>query len=134
MASRVAPTEPASPETIERASSLFRDIVKSLEFDRYGDVVAFQIGKRIEQEIKRYEPPELASIHFRTGRDHSGDPALWIRVILTDEASATDEEFLKNTRRLKDLIVPIARRIEPRRWPYLSFSSVTEEAELVENA
>lgn len=131
-AAAVNPTAPAPQEVVEKALPLFRNIVQTLEFDRYNDDEAFRLGKLIEQEISRYRPPELADFRFKTGRDHTGDPGLWIWVFLSDEASKTDDEFLETVRRLRGLLDPVARRVAPDRWPYLSFRALAEQSEPAE--
>jgi hypothetical protein len=129
VASKVSPTAPAPPDAVERALPLFRDIVELLEFDRYGDAEAFRVGKLIEQEIESYRPSELAELRFNTGFDHSGDPGLWIWAFLGDDVSGSDEAFLESAERLRELLDPVARRVAPDRWPYLSFRSLAEQAE-----
>jgi len=57
---------------------------------------------------------------------------LWIWVFLTEEVSKKDEDFLMAAQRLRAILDPIARRVDPDRWPYLSFRPITEPAEAVE--
>ncbi|MGO8899741.1 MAG: hypothetical protein ACLQU5_15535, partial [Isosphaeraceae bacterium] len=63
---------------------------------------------------------------------HTGDPALWIWVFLTEDVSKDDETFLRAAQWLPTILDPIARRVAPGRWPYLSFRPITEPAEAVE--
>ena len=132
VASAVSPTAPVPNDALERGLPLFRDIVLSLGFDRYEDPEALRLGKLIEQAIESDRPPELADLRFRTGLDHSGDPALWIWAFLTEEVSKNDKDFLKAAHRLRANLDPIARRVAPDRWPYLSFRPIAEPAEAVE--
>jgi hypothetical protein len=132
IASTISPTASAPDETVAKALPHFRDIVLMLEFDRYGDAEGYQLGKQIEQSIEPYRPKELAELRFNTGLDHSGEPAIWIWVFLTDAASVSDEQFLENVQRLRDILDPVARTVAPDRWPYLSFRSLAEQAETVE--
>jgi hypothetical protein len=129
IASSLDPKVPGSKDAIARAEPLFRDIVEILAFDRYGDHEAYSLGKQIEQTLAADPPRELAELRFNTGLDHSGDPAIWIWVFLTDEAALSDERFLETAQRLRDLIDPVARSVVPDRWPYLSFRSLAERAE-----
>jgi hypothetical protein len=131
VASEVKPTAPATDDQVARALPPFRDIVQMLEFDRYGDAEAYRLGKQIERAIESYRPKEIAELRFNTGDDHSGDPALWIWVILTDESSETDEMFLQNARRLRGLLADVAREVAPDRFPYLSFWSLAEQVEVL---
>lgn len=132
VASGVNPTAPATDDQVSRALPLFRDIVGMMEFDRYGDAEAFRLGKKIERAIEPYRPDQLAELRFNTGSDHSGNPAIWIWAFLTDAASETDERFLENARHLRQMLDHVARTIAPDRWPYLSFRSLSEQAEPVE--
>lgn len=132
VAETVSPTGPAPRDAVERALPLFRDIVRSLEFDRYGDAEAFRLGKLIERGIAPRRPPELAELRFNTGLDHSGDPALWIWAFLSDEVSDTDARFLETAQTLRDLLHSAARRVAPDRWPYISFRSLAEQLESLE--
>jgi hypothetical protein len=108
------------------------EISFSSEFNRYEDPEAYRLGKQIEREIKPQWPPELAEIQFKTALDHTGDPGIWIRAWLTEEASATDDQFLENAKELRHWLDPIARDVAPDRWPYLSFWSIADEAELAD--
>jgi hypothetical protein len=132
VAAKVSPTDAAPREVVESALPLFREILQMLEFHRYGDAEAFRLGKQIEQKLQPHWPKEITELRFNTGLDHTGDPALWIWVFLTEEVSKNDEDFLKAAHRLREIIDSIARRVAPDRWPYLSFRPITEPAEAVE--
>ncbi len=133
LAPRLYSREPVPEDVVERAEPLFRDIILFLEFNRYGDPDAYRLGKQIEREIAAAQwPPELAELQFKTKLDHTGDPGIWIRAWLTEEASATDDQFLKNAKELRHWLDPIARDLAPDRWPYLSFRSIADEAELAD--
>jgi hypothetical protein len=124
---------PTPEETVEKAMPLFRDLVRLLAFDRYGDAEAFRLGKLIEGEIAPERPPELADLRFMTGLDHTGDPGLWIWVYLSDDASESDERFLEVAQMLQDFLDPVAREVAPDRWPYISFRSIADQFEPVED-
>jgi hypothetical protein len=132
IASNVNPTAPAPIAAVKEAGPLFLNIVLMLGFDRYEDDEAYRLGKLIEQAIAPFRPSELAQLRFRTGRDHTGDPGLWIWVFLSDDASRTDRQFLDSAQRLRQLLDPVARRASPDRWPYLSFHELAELSEPVE--
>ncbi len=132
LSAKVSPTDPAPREVVESALPPFLEILQVLDFRRYGDVEAYRLGKQIEQKLQPHWPKEIAELRFNTGLDHTGDPALWIWVFLSDEVSKNDDDFLNAAQRLRAIIDPIARRVEPDRWPYLSFRPITEPAEVVE--
>ncbi len=128
----VPPAEPATPELVEQALPLFRDIVGALEFDRYGDVEAYRLGKQIENAIRGRRPAELAELRFNTGLDQTGDLGLWIWAILTDDTAVDDQQFFTHTERVRKLLDVVSRSIEPSRWPYIRFCTVSEQVELTE--
>ncbi len=134
VAAKVNPKLPASDKAVKEAVPLFRDIVQMLAFDRYGDFEAFQLGKQVEQELGADRPDELAELRFKTGFDHTGDAALWIWAFVKDNAASTDEEFLAIAQMLRPVLERAARKVVPERWPYVSFRSVGEQAELVEQS
>jgi len=80
-------------------------------------------------EQRHYRPRELAELRFGTGLDHTGDPAIWIWAFLQDD-TWDDEQFLASARQMDELLDPAARRVAPDRWPYLSFRSLAEDAEI----
>jgi hypothetical protein len=123
---------PPAPGLVESALPLFREIIELLGFDRYGDAEAYRLGKQIERALQPRRPPELAELRFNSGLDHSGDPGLWIWAFLTEEISKDDQTFLAAARNLRAVLGPIARRVAPERWPYISFRPVTEPAEAVD--
>ena len=125
-------TVPATGDVVEKALPLFKGVVQSLEFDRYGDPAAFWIGKLIEHEIEPDRPAALAELRFNTGSDHSGDPAVWIWAFLNDAASENDEVFLENAQKLHEFLDPVARQVAPDRWPYIYVRSLAEQSEPVE--
>ena len=131
-ASTINPLTPARPEVAAEALPWFAKIARVLEFDRYQDPEAYRLGKRIEQEIASYRPPELIDLRFRSGLDHTGDPALYVDAYLGGSASGSEEAFLAAAPRLREMLFTVARELDPDRWPYLAFRDVAEEAELVE--
>ena len=132
LSAKLGPTDPAPREVVESALPLFLEILQMLDFGRYGDAEAYRLGKQIEQKLQPEWPKEIAELRFKTGLDHTGDPGLWIWVFLTEEVSKNDDDFLKAAQRLRAVLDPIARRVDPDRWPYLSFRPITEPAEAVE--
>jgi hypothetical protein len=132
VAAQVSPTDAAPREVVDLALPLFREILQMLEFHRYGDAEAYRLGKQIEQKLQPHWPTEIAELRFNTGLDHTGDPGLWIWVFLTEDVSKDDETFLRAAQWLPTILDPIARRVAPDRWPYLSFRPITEPAEAVE--
>jgi hypothetical protein len=129
IAAQVPPTAPASDDQVKQALPLFRDIIVMMGFDRYGDAEAYRIGKQIERDIENRRPPELVELRFNTGTDNTGDPALWIWAFLAEEK---EDEFLRRARELRPLLAGASRTVAPDLFPYISFRSVAEQAELAE--
>ncbi len=85
-------------------------------------------GKRVEQELARTLPDWVREIRFETGNDSNGDPAVWIRGKIDDEA-ATGDVLSKNTRQARSLLREYVRQLEIPNWPYIRFRSSSERAE-----
>ena len=127
----VSPAVSTPARVRDAAFPIFRDLVLTLEFHRYGDPDAYRVGKQIENELRRHWPPELAELRFQTGMDHTGDPGLWIWAFLTEDISREDRTFLEAANRLRGILGSVARYVDPDRFPYLSFRAIKEPAEMV---
>ena len=128
VARQVPSDAPASREQIHAALPPFLDILDIMRPDRYADIEALRIGKRIEQELGNQIPVWIQEMRFESGKDASGDPALWIWVEM-DDAAATREDFSQNTRRVRSMIIDCVRRLDVPYWPYVRFSTVSERIE-----
>lgn len=131
IAQQVPPDGPATKEQRKQAIGHFTEIILQLRFDRFGDWEAYQIGKQIEQAIAAHRPAELAELRFNTGLDNTGDPAVWIWAILSDEG-ADESVFAQNTTSIHKILAAAARRACPNRWPYIRFRSMSEQNEYAE--
>jgi len=86
----------------------------------------------LEKEIAALAPypPGVIKVRYAVEDDWSGDPAIYFRITLSDEA-ARREVRRQHTRRITDYI---EERLDPiRRWdlfPYFNFRSESEQAEL----
>lgn len=129
VARTVPATAPPTAAQIESALPPFREIVEMLDFERYGDAEAYRIGKRIERMIRDDRPEWVADLRFETGSDASGDPAVWVWVVMADEAAEGDGGT-SNARAARALLDGAAREAAPDRWPYIRFQTVSEQAEL----
>ena len=78
--------------------------------------------------------PEVVRIRYTLGNDWSGEPAVFFRVVLTNDASKRDRLF-EVTSRVSSLV---ERQIEPlEQWgvlPYFTFRSQLEQDQLREPA
>ncbi len=127
IASQMPPKGAATKGQEKKAREQFLKVVEALDFDHFDDVDAYRIGKQIEGQIRHCRPAGLAELRFRTGPDSAGDPAIWIWAILEDEA-AGDEAFPRLATDVRELLEQVSRRVAPDRWPYVRFSTVSEEA------
>ena len=129
VASGVPPKTPATDDQVRRALPWFRDIVGLMGYDRHGDAEAYRIGRQIEREIEPDRPKELAELRFDTGPDHTGDPGIWIWAVLAEE---DDDAFLAVASDARPQLDRASRAVAPELWPYISFRSVADQAELPE--
>lgn len=125
VASEVTRAKPATDDQVHRALPLFRDIVGLLEFDRYGDAEAYQLGKQIEQQIAPHRPAELAELRFNTGLDNTGDPGVWIWAFLSDDEDAT---VLARAKAVRPLLDEASRAVAPDLFPYINFRMLSEQS------
>jgi len=86
------------------------------------------------EEVERQLHPRAVRIRYSLGHDWSGDPAVFFRIILPDDASRRDH--LLST--ANEISTTVVERIEPlEQWgvlPYFSFRSQSEQAQLNEPA
>jgi hypothetical protein len=116
-----------SEEQVEAALPPFRRIVEILRPDKYADLDALVIGKRLEQYLRGRLPDWVRELVFETGNDATlGEPALWIWVEVADEA-AKEGVFSQNTRTVRSIVDPAGRKIAPDRWPFVRFRSSSEQ-------
>jgi hypothetical protein len=77
-------------------------------------------------------PPGVVNLRFAIENDWSGEPAIFFRITLSDEA-ARREVLSQTSRRVRDLI---KQRLDPiGQWgliPYFNFRSQSEQAALKE--
>ena len=74
-ASKVPHIGPPTNEQIREAMPEFENILKTIRPDRYGDLDAFVLGKKIEREVSGTLPQWARELIFETGFDVSGEPA-----------------------------------------------------------
>jgi hypothetical protein len=84
----------------------------------------------INAAIRKLDPADVSHVAFTIGEDHTGDPALYFRVVLTDAASSID--------RLSDVAERVSKALMEalhplENWgllPYFSFRSYSERQQL----
>lgn len=128
VARQVPPDQPATDEQVQTALPAFRCVLEVLRPDKYGDVEALTIGKRIEQHLAGNLPDWVNGLRFETGDDANGDPAIWIWVEVADAAAKADV-FSKNTKQVREIIEKSLRKLGIQHWPYVRFRTSSEQAE-----
>jgi hypothetical protein len=83
---------------------------------------------RIAQELAQ----DVVSIGFRVGRDWSDDPAIYFRVVLSDEASQLDR-LAKTAKRVRETLFEKLSLLESTHLPYFSFRSQSEQTKMQDN-
>jgi len=128
IAKQVPPDQPATQEQVEAALPAFRCLLEILRPDKYGDVEALEIGKRVEQRLAGQLPEWVNDLRFETGEDSNGDPAIWVWIEIADYAAQPDN-FSQNTRQARELLQSCLRKLGVPRWPYVRFRTASEQAE-----
>jgi hypothetical protein len=121
----VSPDQPATDQQVQEALPYFQRITEILRMDKYADAEALVLGKRIERQLADKFPQSVQELRFETGPDLYGSPALWIWVILKDEA-AEEEVFSSNVRAVRELLTRTVRKLRLERWPFVRFRSADE--------
>jgi hypothetical protein len=114
----------ATVEQYKEGEAGFRKILEIVRPEKYRDVDAFVIGKKIEGLIGREIPEWVRGMTFEAKNDSIGDPALYITVLADDDAMA-DNVLRENSRFVDDLLTGAARAACPDRWPYVWFRVVS---------
>jgi hypothetical protein len=94
--------------------------------DKYNDIQAFIIGKRLEVWVRDALPVWVRELVFETDLDSSGTPALWIWVECEDEA-VEEKSFFDKFRLVSETLREAASQICPERWTYVRLRSVSEQ-------
>lgn len=86
--------------------------------------------RRLRGALKEVHFPSVVETwDYEFGRDSSGDPAVWIWV-LVDDVAADDATFTDNTVRLRREIHQAIQRAGLDRWPFVRFRTVSEQRSL----
>jgi len=105
-------------------------IINLFEFDRFNDPVAFEIGKRIEQQIVSKLPIGVDHVRYRAGLDHSGEPALWVTVYLDVSPDSDEQTTWEIADECRPIVEEAAGEVSPDRFPYVTFRSIHEVVEV----
>jgi hypothetical protein len=126
VAEQVWLSQPASAREIAAAQSAFRSILKVM--DPY--LPTDEETRKLRKALKAVRFPDAALTWVcEFGQDSTGDPAVWIWVIVDDEA-ADDPAFTNTTIHLQRDILIALQKAGIDRWPYLRFHTASEQKEL----
>jgi hypothetical protein len=78
------------------------------------------------------EPPRVVRIELEEGFDSTGDPALYIWVLLDDETALDDDVTWQNVKQIDRTIRETLRGADEQRWPYVRFRTESEHRTLTE--
>jgi hypothetical protein len=95
-----------------------------------GFVNQTQLKEIVDAAIKGLDPAEVVRVNCSIGEDHTGDPAIFFRVVLTDDAARKDRPW-EVTERVRSSLPSASWLLE--NWglfPYESFRSSSEQCEL----
>jgi hypothetical protein len=123
IAASVPNDQPATDTQIAEGTAAFREILQLLsryiELDRESAEI-----RRIVMSLKF--PTGVLTWEFEIGADSTGDPALWLWIIV-DDAVADDGEFPRFSADIQDRIRRALRERRIERWPYIRFRTASEQ-------
>jgi hypothetical protein len=97
---------------------------------------AFAQQAQLDEAINDLKPalgPDVVRLRYTLGQDWTGDPAIFFRIVLSDQASR--DQLHNATMQIQNAIVQRLERLE--QWgvlPYFSYRSQAEQAALQEEA
>jgi hypothetical protein len=115
----------ATGEQIQRALPEFLRILEIVRPDKYADAEALEVGKQVEAKLAGRLPPAIWELRFETDEDSSGDDAVWIWVVLKDDAARKDV-FQTNVRSIRRLLTDAVTELGIKQWPYVHFRTDSE--------
>jgi hypothetical protein len=116
---------PATEEQIREALPRFQRILDILQPHENPDVEAFRASK----VLAKLRFPNVQKLIHLFDTDSTGDPGIWVWVILNDEV-AERPTFYEETQQIRDRIELALRRTGLRRFPYIHFQTVSEQREI----
>lgn len=118
--------EPACVTIWSGGSEYIMPLVPS-GFVRQADIA--EVAERVAEELR----PDVLRIRCSVGEDWSGDPAVFFRIVLSDNASKPGR-LSGVTRRVTEKLVSAVQPAELGLLPYYNYRSASEQAQLKEEA
>jgi hypothetical protein len=131
LAERIPPDRPPTEDEVRGARRLFVAIRRYA--GRYIDdpKVAEVVQALDEERRQKWFPDFVVDYDAQFGLDHTGDPAIWVWFIVTDEA-AEDDRIVDSLPLLRTKIYEIlAAKGVGDRLAYINFRTLTEQEELL---
>jgi hypothetical protein len=130
IAESVVGHQPATDAQVLDGTAAFQEILtllsRYMELDRESDSI-----RRIIVSLDL--PPEVLTFEVEIGDDSTGDPALWLWIIVDDDV-ANDAEFPKLSANIQDRIRHALRKADIERWPYIRFRTANEQRAMLGTA
>jgi hypothetical protein len=91
-------------------------------------------AKRIQGALEKARlPAYVRGFRYRLDTDSSGEPGVWIWLILSDNV-AKGPDFARKSAELQRRITDVMSKSGVDRWPYVRFRSQSEESELAKDS
>jgi hypothetical protein len=119
----------------EMSNALCSEVRQSvLLLVRNGFVNEQQVDRAITAFVRRLGP-EVVRVRYNISEDWTGDPAIFFRVVLTDQAGTEEDRRWKVTTRIRTALQDKLKPYE--RWgliPFIHFRSKSEQDSLKEES
>jgi hypothetical protein len=126
IAGQVPPTEPVNEEQLEAARQSFLSILRIME----PYLPTGEETRMLRDAMKNVRfPAGVLTWEFEFGRDSTGDPAVWIWIVV-DDTAANEPGFDREANLLPRQIREALRKSGIERWPYVRFRTASEQKAL----
>jgi hypothetical protein len=125
VAEAVAGREPTDDELLRAADALFV-IVGALDSDLLDTEGKVLLDAVCEAGGKEPFPDFVLGLDYTLDTDWSGDPGIWIWVIIPDELDPDSAEFLRFVTRFPKVVSPALIRAKSDRFPYIHYRLLSE--------
>jgi hypothetical protein len=116
-------------EQVRTAFQLLADIAHPFErllADPTGDAVLLSLWSDAHNF-----PDYCIGFDYRVGSDSTGDPAIWVWVIVADETDVVSDEFIGFLDTVRRMVWDGLAKVKSDRWPFVRVRTVSEERELL---
>lgn len=122
-------TTTADPELVRKAIPHLLLLMTHL-----GEFLGDADAEKVASVLTATRPQFPAYVHgaiLRLGNDHSGDPAVWIWLILEDDVDIESRSVQEDLFRIRGVIRDQLVLAGVTRWPFISVRTRTEQTELL---